>query len=462
LSRGAESDDASRAGEGTSWEERTEVNELLVDIVVILILVVINGVLAMAELAVVTARRARLQQSANEGDERAGAALDLAEEPSQFLSTIQVGITLVGVLTGAFGSATLAKVVSGAVRGIPLLRSHADAIGVGIVVVGTTYLTLVIGELVPKRLAMASPERIAMAIASPMHVLSRVAAPLVWLLSVSTEGVLRLLGVHPSTEPAVTEEEIRVLIEQGTQIGVFEEVEQDMIEGVLRLDDRRVSVVMTPRSRVVWLDITDSIEENRRKMIESKHDRFPVARDDLDDVLGILLAQDLLALDKSTERLDLRELLRPALFVPETIPVLKVLELFKRERTHLAMVTDEYGSIVGMITSDDILDSIVGDIPSREEPLAIQREDGSWLLDGTLHIDQLKQIFDLGELPGEEEGIFQTVGGFIVHEVGNIPVSGQHFEWDGIRFEVVDMDGPRVDKVLATQATGDEALPARK
>jgi len=449
LSRGAQSDDASRAGEGTSWEERTEVNELLVDIVVILILVVINGVLAMAELAVVTARRARLQQSANEGDERAGAALDLAEEPSQFLSTIQVGITLVGVLTGAFGSATLAKVVSGAVRGIPLLRSHADAIGVGIVVVGTTYLTLVIGELVPKRLAMASPERIAMAIASPMHVLSRVAAPLVWLLSVSTEGVLRLLGVHPSTEPAVTEEEIRVLIEQGTQIGVFEEVEQDMIEGVLRLDDRRVSVVMTPRSRVVWLDITDSIEENRRKMIESKHDRFPVARDDLDDVLGILLAQDLLALDKSAERLDLRELLRPALFVPETIPVLKVLELFKQERTHLAMVTDEYGSIVG-------------DIPSREEPLAIQREDGSWLLDGTLHIDQLKQIFDLGELPGEQEGIFQTVGGFIVHEVGNIPVSGQHFEWDGIRFEVVDMDGPRVDKVLATQATGDEALPARK
>jgi len=438
------------------------VDRVLLDVVVILILVVINGVFSMAEIAVVTARAARLRQLAGEGNERADTALDLANEPNQFLSTVQIGITLIGVLAGAFGGATLAGIVGRARAGIPLLRPYAHAIGVGIVVIGTAYLSLVIGELVPKRLGLARPERIAMAVAAPMRTLSKVTAPLVWLLSVSTEGVLRLLRVQPSTEPAVTEEEIRVLIEEGTQIGVFEEVEQDMIEGVLRLDDRRVSVVMTPRSHVAWLDISDPIEENRRKITESRHARFPVAKDDLDDVLGILLAKDLLALDTSAEPPDLCELLRPALFVPETIPVLKVLELFKQERTHLAMVIDEYGSIVGMITSDDILDSIVGDIPSYEEPLAIQREDGSWLLDGTLHIDQLKQIFDLGELPGEEEGVYQTVGGFIVHEVGTIPVSGQHFEWDGIRFEVVDMDGPRVDKVLATQVTGDEAPPARK
>jgi putative hemolysin len=436
-------------------------DQLLIDVVVIVILVMINGVFAMAEIAVVTARRARLRRLAEEGKESARTALDLAQEPNQFLSTIQIGITLIGVLAGAFGGATLAGIVGDAIGRIPLLRPYARAIGVGIVVIGTAYLSLVIGELVPKRLAMARPERIAMAVAAPMRTLSKVTAPLVWLLSVSTEGVLRLLRVQPSAEPSVTEEEIRVLIEEGTQIGILEEVEQDMIEGVLRLDDRRVSVVMTPRSRVVWLDITDSFEENRHKIAESKHGRFPVAMDDLDDVLGILLAKDLLALDACAAPPDLRELLRPALAVPETIPVLRVLELFKQERTHLAMVIDEYGSVVGMITSDDILDSIVGDIPSHEEPLAIQREDGSWLLDGTLHIDQLKQIFDLDELPGEEDGTYQTVGGFIVYEVGSIPVSGQHFEWDGIRFEVVDMDGPRVDKVLATQMAESSTPPAR-
>jgi putative hemolysin len=426
------------------------VDGLLIDVMAILILVVINGVFAMAEIAVVTARKARLRYLAGEGNERARAALELAEEPNQFLSAIQVGITLVGVLAGAFGGATLARVLGDALRRIHPLTPYADAIALGIVVIGTTYLTLVIGELAPKRLALARAERIAMAVASPMRALSKVAAPLVWLLSMSTEAVVHLLGVPPSTDPAVTEEEIRVLVEQGTRLGVLEEAEQDMIEGVLRLDDRRVSVVMTPRPRVVWLDITDSIDENRRKMAQSKHGRFPVAEGDLDNVLGILLAKDLLALEECPEQPDVRALLRPALFVPETIPVLKVLELFKEERTHLALVTDEYGSIVGVITSDDILDSIVGEIPSHEEPLAIRREDGSWLLDGTLHIDRLKQMFDLGELPGEEEGTYQTLGGFIVHEVGKIPVSGDHFEWDHVRFEVVDMDGPRVDKVLAT------------
>ncbi|MFL7808190.1 MAG: hemolysin family protein, partial [Anaerolineae bacterium] len=256
-------------------------DRVLLDVVVILILVVINGVFSMAEIAVVTARAARLRQLADEGNERADTALDLANEPNQFLSTVQIGITLIGVLAGAFGGATLAGIVGRALGGIPLLRPYAHAIGVGIVVIGTAYLSLVIGELVPKRLGLARPERIAMAVAAPMRTLSKVTAPLVWLLSVSTEGVLRLLRVQPSTEPAVTEEEIRVLIEEGTQIGVFEEVEQDMIEGVLRLDDRRVSVVMTPRSHVAWLDISDPIEENRRKITESRHARFPVAKDDL-------------------------------------------------------------------------------------------------------------------------------------------------------------------------------------
>jgi putative hemolysin len=306
---------------------------------------------------------------------------------------------------------------------------------------------------VPKRLALNNAERIAVLVAAPMRNLSRIALPVVWFLSASTEAVLRLLRAKPSTEPSLTEEEIKVLIAQGTQIGIFEEVEQDMIEGVLRLNERRVSIAMTPRPQIVWLDITDTPAEIRRKIARSQHSRFPVAEENLDNVLGIITVKDLLANGLTEPSFDLRTLLRPPLFVPEGISVLKVLELFKQKRSHLALVTDEYGGIEGLVTPNDILETIVGELPSIDssaEPLVVRREDGSWLLDGMVHIDKLKEILDLEELPGEEQGAYQTVGGFFVSQVGNIPVAGQHFEWNSMRFEVMDMDGRRVDKLLVT------------
>jgi putative hemolysin len=427
---------------------------ILFETLIIFVLLVANGLLAMSEIAIVSARKARLQQLADEGNSQARIALELAAEPNQFLATIQIGITLVGILAGAFGGATLAEKIGSYFNTVPLLAPYGEAIGLGIVVLGITYFSLVIGELVPKRVALNNAERIAVAVARPMRLLSTITSPLVWLLSVSTDAVLRLLAIKPSTEPAVTEEEIRVLIEQGTQIGIFEEAEQDMIEGVLRLDDRRVYLVMTPRHQIVWLDIDDSPEQIRQKVTKSQHSRFPVVAGDLDNVLGVVQTKDLLTQALAGQPLDLQAWLRPPLFIPESISGLQVLNLFKQERSHLALVTDEYGGVEGLVTSDDILEAIVGDLPSLEspaEPAAVRRDDGSWLVDGMLHIDDLKEIFDLESLPGEEYGNYQTVGGFVINQLGSIPRAGQHFEWGDMRFEVIDMDGRRVDKVLVTQ-----------
>lgn len=428
-------------------------NNPLVEVLIIFLLLVANGLFAMAEIAIVSARKARLQRLTDEGNSQARTALELANNPTDFLATVQIGITLIGIMAGAFGGATLAENIGLYLNSIPWLAPYGEAIGIGLVVLGLTYFSLIIGELVPKRLALNNAERIAVLVAAPMRNLSRIALPVVWFLSASTEAVLRILGAKPSTEPPLTEEEIKVLIEQGTQIGIFEEVEQDMIEGVLRLNERRVSIAMTPRPQIVWLDITDTPAEIRRKIARSQHSRFPVAEENLDNVLGIIAVKDLLANGLTEPSFDLRTLLRPPLFVPEGISVLKVLELFKQERSHMALVTDEYGGIEGLVTPNDILETIVGDLPtidSAAEPLVIRREDGSWLLDGMVHIDKLKEILDLEELPGEEQGAYQTVGGFFVSQVGNIPVAGQHFEWNKMRFEVMDMDGRRVDKLLVT------------
>ena len=423
----------------------------VLEVLIILALLIANGVFAMSEIAIVSARKGRLQQLAEEGSASAQTALDLATHPNQFLATVQIGITLIGILAGAFGGATLAEGIAAGLTVIPALAPYSEAIGVGVVVVVITYLSLIIGELVPKRLALNNPERIAASVAGPMKALSRVASPLVRLLSASTDIVIRLLGVKPSGEPSITEEEVKVLIEQGTQVGVFEPVEQDMIEGVLRLGGRGVGAVMTSRTQLVWIDIEDPAEEIYRKVVGSHHSRFPVARESLDDVLGIILAKDLLAQHWQGQPLDLKPLLREPLFVPESMPALRLLELFKKKGTHVAMVLDEYGGVQGMVTHNDILEDIAGYVNAPDapaEPQAVRREDGSWLVDGLLHIDRLKGIFDLDELPGEESSDYQTVGGFVVDQIGSIPGAGQSFEWAGLRFEVVDMDAHRVDKVL--------------
>jgi putative hemolysin len=421
------------------------------EIIVLLVLIIANGALAMAEIAVITARKARLQKRAEEGDEKARSALGLANDPGDFLSTVQIGITLVGVLAGAFGGATIANHLASLIATIPALAPYSTVVGVGIVVILITYFTLVLGELVPKRLALNNPEAIAMAVAHPMSILSRLTSPLVKLLSKSSEGVLHLMGVKPKNEPPVTEEEIRVMIDQGTRAGVFEEVEQDMVEAIFRLGDRRVGTLITPRTEVIWLDLDDPIEDIQRKIMSSDYSRFPVAQGSLDHVIGLVQAKDLLAKTFSGEPLNLKSVMVQPLYVPETMPAFKVLELFRESRVHTALVIDEYGGFQGLVSLFDIMEAIVGEIPEIgeiTEPEIVQREDGSWLIDGKLPVDEFKVLFHLKGMPDQERNYYQTVGGFVMTYLGHVPEAGDHFEWSGLRFEVMDMDGLRVDKVL--------------
>ncbi|MEH2257640.1 hemolysin family protein [Nostoc sp.] len=421
------------------------------EILIILVLIIANGVFSMSEMAIVSARKVRLQQLANQGDAKAMAALKLAESPNHFLSTVQVGISLIGILTGAFGGATIANRLAAYVRLVPLLAPYSEPISFGIVVLIITYLSLIVGELVPKRLALNNPERIASNVAIPMRALSAIASPMVYLLSASTDLILRVLGITASTEPQVTEEEIKILIEQGTEAGTFEEAEQDMVERVFRLGDRPVSYLMTPRPDIVWLDLDDSAEENRQKMVDSAYSRYPVCQGGLDNVLGVIPVTDLLARSFRGEPLDLTIGLRQPVFVPESTRGLKVLELFKQTITHMALVVDEYGVIQGLVTLNDIMSEIVGDVPStdgQDQPQAVQREDGSWLLDGMLPVEEFLELFGMEEWESEERGSYQTLGGFVITHLGRIPAAADHFEWQSMRIEVMDMDGNRVDKVL--------------
>jgi putative hemolysin len=432
------------------------------ELVFILVLILFNGVFAMAELAVVSARRARLQQRAEEGDAGARRALEVAESPSRFLSTIQIGITLVGVLAGAFGGATIAQELASVLVGVPFLARYAEAISVGIVVVLVTYLSLVIGELVPKQLALGHPERTAAALVPPIHMLSRAAAPLVRLLTASTNFVIRLLRVQGTPEPPVTEAEIRIMIEQGTQAGVFEEAEQDMVEGVFRLADRRVDAVMTPRTEIEWLDTSDSTEQINQTIMTSSHSRFPVAAGDLDQVLGVVRARDVLGQCLAGDALVLTDMLYSLYFVPESASVLTVLDILKSTGTAMAFVIDEFGGLQGLVTVNDIMEGVVGDLAEAGEvgePRAVQREDGSWLLDGLLPIDEFKELFDLGPLPGEARGHYQTLGGFVMDYLGRIPAAADRLTYEHLELEVMDMDAHRVDKVLVWPGAPEEETP---
>jgi putative hemolysin len=421
------------------------------EIIFILILMLANGLFAMSEIAVVSARKVRLEQWANDGDLRAGVALELANSPTRFLSTVQIGITLISTLAGALGGATVSEELARHLAKVSALAPYSHAISLAIVVLAITFFSLVVGELVPKRLALNNPERIATVLGPPMRTLSVIASPIVHLLTHSTEMVLRILGIHLSPESPVTEEEIKVLIEQGTQAGMIEEAEQDMLERVFRLGDRRVSAIMTPRTKVVWLNIDDPPETNQALIMESVYSRFPVYQGNRDNILGVVHVKDLLVSSMSCQPLDLQSVAQRAQFVPESMRALRVLELFKQSGSPIALVIDEYGHIQGLVTLNDVLEAIVGDIPTMDElvePQAIQREDGSWLLDGMLPVDEFKDIFAITRLPGEADEEFQTLGGFVMMSVERIPMAGDYFEWGGYRFEVMDMDGNRVDKVL--------------
>lgn len=422
------------------------------EILIILLLMLSNAVFAMSEMAIVSSRRARLQEMANKGDAKARVALDLANSPNHFLSTVQIGITLIGILAGAFGGANLAQSIADQVERIPALQEYSEAIGFWLVVILITYLSLIIGELAPKRLALSNPEKIAAIVAVPMQCLAKIAAPVVHLLSLSTELVLRILQINLSAdEPLVTEEEIKLLLQQGAEAGMFEVAEQDMVERVFRLDDQKVNSLMTPRPDIAWLDISDSIEVNRRKMIDIPHTRFPVCQENLDNVLGIVHVTNVLSQSLKGQPIDLLSLLQSPLIIPETTYALKVLELFKQSGTHIALVVDEYGVIQGLVTLNDVMEVLIGDIPFADQPQEsdiVQRDDGSWLVDGMIPIAKLKELLNTEQLPREDRGNFQTLGGFVVTQFGHIPRASDHFEWNGYRFEVMDMDGNRVDKVL--------------
>jgi len=416
-------------------------------LVTIGILLILNAVLAMAETALLSARKARLQNEVNKGDAGATTALKLTENPNQFLSVIQIGITSINLFTGALAGATIGIWVHSQLEKIPVLQPYSEVTSLLIGVLPIAYLSLVLGELVPKRLALRNPEGVASAVARPMFFFTRIFSLLVNFLNFSTESVLRVLGVENSEEPPVTEEEIQLLIDQGTQAGIFEEAEQDMVEGVFSLGDQRVYSLMTPRTDIIWLDIADTMEEIRTKISENDFSRFPVRQGTLDVILGIVKARDLLVPSLGGEPIRLKELLKPAFFVPETMFASKALEILKEKGTDILLVIDEFGGLQGLLTINDIIEEIVGEM-EMDEPQATQRQDGSWLLDGMLEVDEFKEIFDLHTLP--HEGEYETLSGFVMMSLGRVPQVTDHFEWRSYNFEVIDMDGRRVDKVLVT------------
>lgn len=427
-------------------------SNVALEFTIVLLLIVVNGFFALAEIAIVSSRRVRLQQMASAGNRGAETALALAQTPQRFLSTVQVGITLVGIFAGAYGGARLAAPLADLLGRVPWLARYAGGLSLFLVVALITFLSVVLGELVPKRIALGSAEGIAARVARPMQALSRLAAPLVRLLSLATEGVLRLLGVQASSEAEVSEEEIRVLVEQSARAGIIEDAEREMVESVFRLNDRPLEAMMTPRPEIVWLDINASDAENRRKIEESSFSRYPVCDGSLDDVLGVVRSRDLLESCLEGRAFDLRADLLEPLYFPGTMRTLRALEPFKQSGHHMALVVDEYGGIDGLVTLINILEAIVGDIPTEKEiqaPPVVQRDDGSWLIDGLLTLDEFEALFPIRSFP--EEGSYQTIGGFMVYMLGEIPAAGDVVKWGGYRFEIMDMDGYRVDKVLLVE-----------
>ena len=425
------------------------------EIILLVFLVLLNGILAMSEIAVVSSRKVRLQKLADEGSPGAQHALDLNNEPSAFLSAVQVGITTVGILSGAIGEGALADPLSRWLESFPLLAPYARGLAMTVVVIGLTYFSVVIGELVPKRLGLLAPEAIAALVAAPMNLLARATRPLVLLLSSSSTLILRLMGARSRDEPPVTDDEINVLMGQGAEAGVFHESEQAIVSNVLRLDEQRIGAIMTHRNDIYVLDLDDSERVMRARLAESPYTRIVVCRDGLDHVVGILRTADLLRAALAGENLDVEHHLRPPLYVPEGVSTTHLLESFRKSRQQCALIVDEYGELQGLVTLTDVLTSIVGELPtsdSTDERDIVMREDGSWLIDGGLPIERLKQVAEIDDdLPGEHENAFNTLGGLVMFVLGRIPVATDHFDVAGCRFEVLDMDKNRVDKVLLTR-----------
>jgi putative hemolysin len=407
----------------------------------------------MSEIALVASRRARLIQLADGGHTGAARAVSLASDPTRFLSTVQVGITAIGILVGAVGEASIAGRLRVEFEEVPGLARHADGLSFAATVIGLTYLSLVIGELVPKRLALTRPERIASVIARPMQVLSAIGHPVISLLSVSTDTVLRALRVRKVKEPVVSLEEFKVLVDQATAQGVFEKTEQELVTNILNLDERAVGEILTPRSDIVFLDIREGMEQNREKLSRAPHSVVPLCDGGLDRVVGFIRSTDVLTCLLRSEPLDFNALGSPPLFVPRTVSLMRLLEQFKRTHLPVALVVNEFGGVDGLVSLTDVMSAIVGELPGEpgEGPTVVRREDGSWLIDGMLDLDGVKRAIGLKALAWEEEESYHTLGGLAMRALGRVPRTGDVFEQQGFRFEVVDMDGNRVDRVLVSR-----------
>jgi putative hemolysin len=428
---------------------------MLVDILIILALILLNGILAMSELAIVSSKKLRLEKLSEHGSRGAKAALQLTDSPSHFLSTVQVGITLIGIFNGAFGEASLVARLTPQIAEIAPLAAMARELALAVVVIGITFASIVLGELVPKRIAMQYPEAVATLVATPMQWLSRVMAPFVRILSMTTDFLLRLLGLHHATSNQVTEEDIAGMIREGTNAGVFERTEHDIVTRALRLDDLRLGALMTPRTDLEFIDLDESLERNLQKIADSPYSRFPVYRSDRTDVIGIIHAGDLfeqVIRHRNIAAANIEAVLKPALYVPESVSAMDLLETLKKNRAELALIVDEYGEIEGMVTLSDVMSALVGEVAMVDEEHAAdatQREDGTWLIDGGISLDRFRELFDTElRFPEEASGAYHTLAGFVLTQLGHIPKSSEYFEWAGYRFEVIDMDRHRIDRLL--------------
>jgi putative hemolysin len=426
---------------------------MTLEIAIVLLLILLNGFLSMSEMAIISARKTRLQQWAEQGDEGANAALTIANSPNDFLSTNQIGITLVGIFAGAFGGATIAEEISESLHLAPHWQPYADHISIAIVVGSITFLSLIFGELVPKRLALYAPEKVAKSIALPMQLISQWAKPVVAVLSGSTNLILRLLRMHEPNEPSITESELHLLVEQAAKSGLVEESEQEMVVEVLRLGDRKVTALMTPHTDVMWLDTKDTLDEILIKIDKMPYSTFPVANQELDAILGIIDARTILQAALSKSSFSLSELVSQPLYVPENTTGLQLLERFKAAKQQIAIVMDEYGGMQGVVTSEDIFQAIVGQLPvegSGPRWQIIECEDGSFLLDGQMPIEE---FLDLLNIAAHENGDYQTLAGFILFHLQRVPQVGEKFEWHDLKFEIVDLDRHRIDKVQVSKLT---------
>lgn len=415
-------------------------------------LILLNGVFAMSEIALVTAKRARLQRMVDLGDASAASALELGQDPTKFLSTIQIGITSIGILNGIVGEAALAAPLALWLQTFGLEKQASETGATVLVVVAITYFSIVLGELIPKRVGQLNPEPIARLVARPMLLLAVLTKPFVKLLTASTNVMLRIFGVRHNNQGAVTQEDIHAMLAEGSDAGVIEHQEHRMVRNVFRLDDRQISSLMIPRADIAFLDVDEPLESNLRKLEEAQHSRFPVCRGGLDNVIGIASARQILAQTLRGEQADLQHEIQPAVFVPETLTGMELLENFRSSDTHLTLVIDEYGEVQGLVALQDVLEAITGEFKSSraEDAWAVQRDDGSWLLDGLIPLPELRDRLDVGPLPEEEKGRYNTLSGMLMLLLGRVPRTGDKVDWDGWSYEIVDMDGKRIDKVLAT------------